>query len=195
MQQTPSGPIPPRRRDAEATRAAILDAAKKLFSQQGYDGVGTREIAAQAGCNVALVSRYFGPKPELFREAIRGCLDFDPLLSLPRTDFSSALADHMLSKRKTAGEPDPMFAMLRSSTSPEATAIAREELSDRLSEALAAYLGGDAAAEKAALLLSFMAGFDVGRHLIGNTALEPSNDDRLRPMVTAAIRAILEQPV
>ncbi len=182
----------PRRRDAQATQAAILAAAQLLFSQRGYDGVGTREIADRAGCNVALISRYFGPKPELFRAALRGCVDFGPLLALPREQFAEAVADHILGKQKHPDTPDPMFVALRSSTSPDATRVVREELSDRMTEALATYLGGgDAAQEMAALILSLMAGFDVGRHLIGNAALEASRNDRLRPRLAAAIGALL----
>jgi AcrR family transcriptional regulator len=193
MQEDQTQPDTPKRRNAEATKEAILSAAQRLFSAHGYDGVGTREIAAQAGCNVALVSRYFGSKTHLFRTALKGCVDFDPMLALPREHFAEALADHLLSKEKNLGAADPMYAALRSCTSPEATLIAREELSDRMTRVLAEYLGGGPQAERtAALILSLMAGFDVGRHLIGNHALEPVHDQHLRPMLAAAIRAIIE---
>lgn len=38
-------PAATRRRDAAATRAAILQAARRLFVEHGYDGAGVREIA------------------------------------------------------------------------------------------------------------------------------------------------------
>ena len=52
----------PRPRHAESTRAAILEAAVRQFAQLGYDNATLREIAAQAGSDVALVARYFGGK-------------------------------------------------------------------------------------------------------------------------------------
>ena len=63
----------PRRRDAEATRSAILAAAKKQFALAGYDCT-LRDIAGEAGADVALVKRYFGGKEALFIEALRACL-------------------------------------------------------------------------------------------------------------------------
>jgi len=52
------------------TRERLLSAAISLFSEQGYAATGTRAIAARAGCNVALISHYFGSKEGLLREVI-----------------------------------------------------------------------------------------------------------------------------
>src|SRR3546814_12999364 len=59
-----------RKRDAAATRAAILAAARERFLRESYDSVGLREIAGDAGVDVALISRYFGGKEGLFREVV-----------------------------------------------------------------------------------------------------------------------------
>ena len=61
----------PRRRDAAATRAAILAAARTHFARLGYDRAALRDIAAEAGADVALVGRYFGGKEGLFTEALK----------------------------------------------------------------------------------------------------------------------------
>ncbi len=47
-------------------KAAILLAAEKLFAQYGYHAVSIRQIAAEAGVPLALVSYYYGAKQELF---------------------------------------------------------------------------------------------------------------------------------
>ena len=39
-------PRPARQRNAAATRAAILQSARRAFARAGYDGAGVREIAA-----------------------------------------------------------------------------------------------------------------------------------------------------
>ncbi|GGE01828.1 TetR family transcriptional regulator [Paenibacillus nasutitermitis] len=44
----------------------LLQAAKKLFAKQGYDGTSVRQICDEAGANVALVSYYFGGKENVF---------------------------------------------------------------------------------------------------------------------------------
>lgn len=59
-----------RPRNAAATRDAILQSAIRHFARAGYDGVGVREIAADAGVTAMLVNRYFGSKEKLFAEAV-----------------------------------------------------------------------------------------------------------------------------
>ena len=58
-----------------ATRAAILDAAKELFAAKGFDAATVRDICTAAGANIALVSRYFGSKGELYAEVCRSLFD------------------------------------------------------------------------------------------------------------------------
>ncbi|WP_442602391.1 TetR family transcriptional regulator [Paenibacillus sp. KN14-4R] len=45
----------------------IMNAARELISQQGFDGTTVRQICEHAGANVALVSYYFGGKDGLFQ--------------------------------------------------------------------------------------------------------------------------------
>ena len=54
----------PKTDDPEA-RAKILAAAERLFAEQGFDGVGIRQIAAAAGVNGAMIHYYFGNKESL----------------------------------------------------------------------------------------------------------------------------------
>ena len=53
-----------------AKRASILDAAKRLFLEQGYQGVSMDQIAAAAGVSKLTVYSHFGDKETLFAEAI-----------------------------------------------------------------------------------------------------------------------------
>ncbi|WP_316790284.1 TetR/AcrR family transcriptional regulator [Pedobacter frigoris] len=49
-------------------RANILEAAEKLFSELGYEGASTRQIAKEAGANMAMINYYFGSKEGVFME-------------------------------------------------------------------------------------------------------------------------------
>jgi AcrR family transcriptional regulator len=53
-------------RKSDRTRAAILDAAQKLFAEYGHERTTVRDIAAKASIDPAMVILYFGSKDELF---------------------------------------------------------------------------------------------------------------------------------
>jgi AcrR family transcriptional regulator len=44
---------------------AIIEAAQKLFAENGFDGTSVRDIAQEASVNVAMISYYFGSKEKL----------------------------------------------------------------------------------------------------------------------------------
>lgn len=60
------------RPSADATRERILAAALDLFSERGFDGASTREIAARAGVTQPLLNYHFSAKDELWRAAVDG---------------------------------------------------------------------------------------------------------------------------
>jgi AcrR family transcriptional regulator len=45
----------------------LLEAAKRLFAQEGFEAASVRQICVEAGANVALVSYHFGGKEQLFK--------------------------------------------------------------------------------------------------------------------------------
>ena len=51
-------------------RAAILEAAKRMFVSHGFEGVSMDQIAAEAGVSKLTVYSHFGDKETLFSEAI-----------------------------------------------------------------------------------------------------------------------------
>ena len=63
---SPAGPDGRRRRDAQASRQALLDAADALFDERGYEAATVREIGERAGVDPALIARYFGSKEGLY---------------------------------------------------------------------------------------------------------------------------------
>lgn len=59
-----------RRVGDSGTRDAVLDAARDLFAEQGYDKASMRAIASQAGVDPALIRHFFGDKEHLFAETM-----------------------------------------------------------------------------------------------------------------------------
>lgn len=58
-----------RKEQREATRQRIVDAAIEAFSELGFEGASTRNIAGRAGTNQGLVTYYFKSKESLWRAA------------------------------------------------------------------------------------------------------------------------------
>ena len=58
-------------RSAEDSRARILDAAEKLFAEEGYAGVSIEQVAARAGVGKASIYRRYANKAELVVDAVR----------------------------------------------------------------------------------------------------------------------------
>jgi len=63
-------PAKPRIRDAEATKARILDAAKREFAKNGLGGARVDVIAEKAKANKRMIYHYFGSKEGLFQTVL-----------------------------------------------------------------------------------------------------------------------------
>jgi AcrR family transcriptional regulator len=74
------------RHEGEVARARLLRSGLRLFAQQGFTKTSTRELAEDAGVNVASISYYFGDKAGLYRAVFA-----DPP-GLPRTDPTAVAA-------------------------------------------------------------------------------------------------------
>jgi AcrR family transcriptional regulator len=59
--------VPTRPDRGEATRDALLAAARTLFAEHGYAGVGTEEVVRRAGVTRGALYHYFRDKQDLFR--------------------------------------------------------------------------------------------------------------------------------
>jgi TetR/AcrR family transcriptional repressor of mexJK operon len=89
---SPKIPAPGRPKDLEK-RAAILDAAMRLFPARGYDGVSMDAIAQAAGVSKLTVYNHFEDKESLFCAAVATCCEqllptqvFQPPPELPLRD-------------------------------------------------------------------------------------------------------------
>lgn len=71
---------------SEQTRARLVEAAREVFAQHGFQGATVREICRRAEANVAAVKYHFGSKEDLLAEA----LNFNKIKAL---QISSAAAD------------------------------------------------------------------------------------------------------
>jgi AcrR family transcriptional regulator len=51
-------------------KETIIESALRLFSTKGFEGASVRDIATDAGVNVAMINYYFGSKEKLFESVV-----------------------------------------------------------------------------------------------------------------------------
>jgi AcrR family transcriptional regulator len=184
-------------RDADATRARILEAAKTRFSQNSYEGVGVRDIAADAGADPALVVRYFGGKEALFRAIAESAFDAQPFLGEGVAGMPGLLARTLLDE--VDGEAwrsgyDPLRLLLCSIGSATAGPIIAEQLDRAFIQPLSAALHGSHARERGALLVAHVIGTALVHVALGSAPGGPALDRsdlslRLQAALAACVAA------
>jgi AcrR family transcriptional regulator len=60
-----------KKKSGESTEKRIVDAARKLFTEKGFHAIKTRDIAKEAGINLALLNYYFRSKEKLFELVVK----------------------------------------------------------------------------------------------------------------------------
>jgi AcrR family transcriptional regulator len=190
---------PVRRRDAAATRAAILASARAAFARAGYDGVGVREIANGAGVTAMLINRYFGSKEQLFAEVVAATMAAPDILApenLSAPDMARRMATTLVDVTAPGATPlDGFLIMLRSASSDAAAAIAREQLEAHYHRTLTDALPGEAAATRAAVLLGLVAGVQIMRQMIGLSALTDTDPAQLAAVLQPLLTSLVGPPV
>ncbi|MDB6162738.1 MAG: TetR family transcriptional regulator [Xanthomonadaceae bacterium] len=92
---TPKAAAPGRPKDL-GKGMAILDAAKRLFTAQGFDGTSMDQIAAEAGVSKLTVYSHFGDKETLFAAAVKAHCDQKLPASLFESRPEVALRERLL---------------------------------------------------------------------------------------------------
>jgi AcrR family transcriptional regulator len=193
MAQQRAGAKPKRKRDAAATREAILEAATRRFAAQGYERAGAREIAADAGVTAALVNRYFGSKEALFAEVIKKALNMGQLIRNAREDLAEGLARVVVHGEKNArdGVITPLLLLLHSAAEPRAIELFRRDLDHTQLGLLAERIGGDGAPVRAAMVLAQLIGFAILRYVIRPEALSRARGEDLVAILSSSLAAVI----
>jgi AcrR family transcriptional regulator len=133
-------------RDAVATRRALVRAARRRFASDGYRATTVRQIAADAGVNVALINRYFESKEGLFE----ACMQSTSSELETQTPTSPSAIDDVIDRllahainAPDGDDPLQLLLLLRSSGDENADGIRRRTM-ERFTQRLAAAAGWSA---------------------------------------------------
>jgi AcrR family transcriptional regulator len=152
-------------KNAAATREALLRAARRRFVQDSYSDVGLRDVARDAGVDVAMVARYFGSKEDLFREVLRGSEPdwLDPALTAEELPAFLAKMAVRADEAEDRENSDRLLILLRSASSPATEALVRDSFEEDVLKPIADLLARDDAYMRASLALAILCGTTVLR--------------------------------
>ncbi|MEV5496454.1 TetR family transcriptional regulator [Nonomuraea fuscirosea] len=179
----------PRAERRRRTEGRILDAARSLFAEVGYERATIRGVARAAEVDPALVMQYFGSKQELFQRAVR----VTPVAAGGR-DAEGVVEELLGTLSVKMGElPQGSLAMMRSMlTHPEAAVSAREVLGGQIDRLAAATPGADARL-RAALMTLVMLGVTVGHQLLELDELRDVPREEIARLLRPALGALAGQ--
>jgi AcrR family transcriptional regulator len=155
-----------------------------------------REIAAEAGVDVALVSYYFGSKRGLFGAAM--ALPINPVEAVrnavpgPLEEMPERLLGGLLAVWGTPSTGGPLVAMAAAASSDPAIGrlvgeVVEQEIVPRVAERLA----GEDAVERAAAFTTQMAGVIFARYVLRLEPIASLPDEEVLRLIVPALRATL----
>ncbi len=186
-----------RPRDADDTRRRLLQAARHRFAHHGYSGTTVRDIAADAGVNVALINRYFTSKEGLFEACLQRVVeDLDRPANLQRS--VSEVVESMISQLVDSPTGDhslQLMLLLRSSADVRADQIRRNTLLS-FAEGIATIARGQHASSddlllRAEIALSIVLGILLVRSSTGLEPLSSATATDLRGPLGDALASII----
>jgi len=162
------------------TKGAVLEAARARFALHGYDGTRLRDVAADAGVDVALVSYFFGSKDGLFAAAMSFPRNPVELVEELMAEGVDGLGERLVRRFLGLWDDDasgsPMIALVRSAaTNEQAAALVRGFVERELLGRIAAAIDAPQPELRAALAGSQIVGLVMARYVV-----------RVEPLASAA---------
>ncbi|WP_329558407.1 TetR family transcriptional regulator [Streptomyces uncialis] len=193
MEKAPGPPSGERRRDAAATRLRLLEAARDLFAERGYEGATVRDIAERAGANQALLFRYFGSKQGLLTEVVaRGGLE--QLRETPAEELFETSLRSLLTRSADGTADRSLEVYLRSIGRGDEAAGTLRELGEEYQKALATLSGAEDGVLRADLAMAWLLGIGLMRTVAAREPLAAADPDTVCRLVLTTIEHLWTVP-
>lgn len=185
----------PREERRRRTEAAILDAARALFAEVGFEKTTIRGVAGRAGVDPALVMQYFGSKDGLFAASARWFAERKSASTAPLEDLPAAVLADLLAGMEDPEQRCAAEAVLRSCLTHEsARAVMRDEVMQERHARIAATIGGPDADLRAGLLGAVMIGTTIARYLLEIPAVAAASREDVERVLEPVLRALVDPP-
>ena len=177
------------------TEASILDAARSLFSETGFERTTIRAVAGKASVDPALVMQYYGSKEGLFAAAARWSDEHQTVLQADRSQLAEASLHDLFAKFEGEGDREATIALMRNClTHPEASRIMRDDVMCDRAAGIARTLGGEDAELRAALIGACMIGLGMARYVMEIPGLAEASRDDVQRLMEPVLRALVDPP-
>lgn len=185
-----------RKRDAAATRLAILASARRAFANAGYDGAGVREIAANAGVTAMMVNHHFGSKEQLFEAVVAHAMETPTVMRhdvLVASDLATKLANAIVAGSSSASEPvEGFLIVLKSVANPRAAEICRQQIERYHHSWVVNVLSGENVAQRAGIILSLVAGVQFMRQSMQLSSLVEATPEALVQILRTTLAVLID---
>lgn len=180
---------PPRRRNAQLTKAQILAAAQEAFATVGYSQAGIRDIADMVGVSSTILLRYFGSKAGLFEAALLDILDVGLMIPEDRSRFGRRIAGLLVHPRLNYS-PHAMIGL--STGDADAREIATRVLQARALAPLAEWLGPPNAEARATQVIALCTGFVLYTYQLNVLPRRRGADPQMIEWLVTSLQAIAD---
>ena len=190
-----AGDLPPvpREERRRRTETAILDAARVLFAEAGFQATTIRGVAGRAGVDPALVMQYFGSKERLFAACAQWQAAHERVLGARPRDLPAAALEDLLDRFEDPEGGAAAIALMRSClTHPVAARVMRDDVMCERKAAVQGLLDGDDAALRAGVFAAVMMGLGMARYLLEVEPVSTASREELHRVVEPLLRILLE---
>ncbi|MEV8087632.1 TetR family transcriptional regulator [Streptomyces nigra] len=187
---TPPVTPTPARRDAAATKAAILRAARYLLARHAHADITLKAVADRAGVSPPLILKYFGNKDTLFTQVMSFEADADALLAAPLERLGAHMVRHVLVSQSEQGA-DPLLRIVFAPLHGEQGDILRANFRRQVTERITARLDGPDAGLRAELAVATLLGLGVMYGIARGTEVRATAVDELVERYAPAVQAYL----
>jgi AcrR family transcriptional regulator len=169
------------------TRNVILDAARHMFADTGYDKTSVRDVSAAAGVDPAMIRHYFGSKAELFRATMGWPFEpaeiADRIAGGDRSEMGERLTRVFFEAWEQPDSRAPLLAILRGAATHEESAnLVRQFIQGQVYSHIAEVLGVPDAELRIDLAMAQLLGVAYLRHIL-----------RVEPLASAPVDELVER--
>jgi AcrR family transcriptional regulator len=174
----------------------VLAAARARFALHGYDGTKLRDVAADAGVDVALLSYFFGSKDGLFTAAMEISVNPAELVEELLRHGVDGLGERLLRTFLQLWDDDaahsPLVALVRSAaTNEQAATLVRGFVEREMLGRIAAAIDAPHPELRAALAGSQMVGMIMARYVVRVEPIASCDPDTLVAAVGPTLQRYL----